>query len=140
MPHATHDSQKIDTGLTCLVMLARLHGLPADPQQLLHEYGRSGERFDTTDLLLSAKTIGLKARSVNAEWQRLEKLALPAIARFKDGRYVVLAKWERERVLIQDPLEQKPQVFPRELFEQAWAVMKTSCGCFGVSQIRTHLS
>ncbi|HEY4732793.1 MAG TPA: cysteine peptidase family C39 domain-containing protein, partial [Gammaproteobacteria bacterium] len=89
MPHATHVSQTIDTGLSCLVMLTRLHGLPADPQQLRHEFGRTGEQFDTTTILLGAKALGLKARSVNVDWSRLEKLTLPAIARFNDGRYVV---------------------------------------------------
>jgi len=120
MPHATNVSQTIDTGLTCLVILARLCGVPADPRQLMHECGRSGEHFDSASLLLSAKILGLKARSVSGDWIRLEKLPLPAIAGFKDGRYVVLAKWEQARVLIHDPLEQRPLVLPREIFEQAW--------------------
>jgi ATP-binding cassette, subfamily B, bacterial HlyB/CyaB len=121
MPHATHVTQNKDTGLACLIMLARLHGLPADPHQLLHEFGRSEERLDSTTILLGAKILGLKARSVNADWPRAEKLVLPAIARFVDGRYVVLAKLEQGRALIHDPLERRPLVLPREIFERAWA-------------------
>jgi subfamily B ATP-binding cassette protein HlyB/CyaB len=45
---------------------------------------------------------------------------LPAVAKRTDGRYVVLAKIEAEKVLVQDPVEARPLVLSREQFESAW--------------------
>lgn len=32
---------EIDTGLACLVMMARLHNIAASPEQIKHEYSRA---------------------------------------------------------------------------------------------------
>ena len=37
-----------------------------------------------------------------------------------DGRYVVLAKIEGDKALVQDPVEARPLVLSREQFESAW--------------------
>jgi len=44
----------------------------------------------------------------------------PAMAKRTDGRFVVLAKVDGEKALIQDPLEARPLVLSREQFESAW--------------------
>lgn len=103
------------------MILAGVHGIPADPQQLRHEFAAAGETFENREILRAAKLLGLKARAVPSRWERLSTLALPAIARHKDGHYFVLAKVDDDRVLIQDPLEQRPLTLPRELFAQAWS-------------------
>lgn len=121
MPHPAIANANIDSGLTCTVILAGVHGIPADPQQLRHEFAASGEAFENREILRAAKLLGLKARKVTSRWERLSKLVLPAIARHKDGHYFVLAKLDGDRALIQDPLEQRPQALPREIFEQAWS-------------------
>lgn len=119
MPHTT-DSPK-DTGLICLVMLARLHGLPANAEQLRHQFGESGKSLDMLSLLRAAKQLGLKAKQASSEWSRLAKLNLPAIAQHKDGHFFILAKINDDKVLIQDPLENRPLSLPREIFEEAWS-------------------
>ncbi len=45
---------------------------------------------------------------------------MPAMAKRTDGRYVVLAKLEGDKVLIQDPTEARPLILSREQFESAW--------------------
>ncbi|VAX04851.1 RTX toxin transporter, ATP-binding protein [hydrothermal vent metagenome] len=121
MPHSASQNTAIDSGLVCTVILAGVNGIPADPQQLQHEFASTDEPFSNQEILRAAKLLGLKARAVTSRWERLSKLALPAIARHKDGHYFVLGKVDDDHVLIQDPLEQRPQSLPRELFEQAWS-------------------
>ncbi|MCC8490576.1 hypothetical protein LN572_12235, partial [Xanthomonas citri pv. fuscans] len=48
-----------DLGLQGLVLLAQFHGVAADAVQLAHGFGRGGEPFDETTLLLAAKQLGL---------------------------------------------------------------------------------
>ncbi len=121
MPHAAAKHDQIDTGLVCTVILAGVHGIPADPRQLQHEFAAAGEPFESREILRLAKLLNLKARVVTSRWDRLSKLTLPAIARHKDGHYFVLGKVGDDHVLIQAPLEKRPLSLPRELFEQAWS-------------------
>jgi subfamily B ATP-binding cassette protein HlyB/CyaB len=110
-----------DTGLICLLILARFYDLPADGSQLRHQFTQSGQPLSDTELLRAAKHIGLKAGMKQINWSRLANTPLPAIAKRCDGRYVVLAKVEAEKVLIQDPVEARPLVLSREQFESAWS-------------------
>ncbi|HEY7129865.1 MAG TPA: type I secretion system permease/ATPase [Nitrospira sp.] len=109
-----------DTGLICLLILARFYDLPADGSQLRHMYAQSGRRLSAADLLRAAKHLGLKAGAVKTEWDKLAGTPLPAIAVLRDDRYVVLAKIEDEKALIQDPDEGRPLTMSREQFESNW--------------------
>jgi len=42
--------ETIDTGLGCLVMLLRFHGLPADPDQIRHNLG-TGRGLGVSEML-----------------------------------------------------------------------------------------
>ncbi|TNF92094.1 MAG: type I secretion system permease/ATPase [Gammaproteobacteria bacterium] len=123
-------AQTIDTGLACLVMLSRLHGIPADPEQLRHEYGRSGETFDNMAIQLAAKGLKLKVRQFESDWSRLSKTHLPAMAKIRNedsgernecnDRYVILARMSDDHVLIQDPTNPQPQTLNQAEFEAIW--------------------
>ena len=82
----------IDSGLACLVMLLRFLSIPADPEQLRHQFARRGAKFSSTEILRAAKRAGVKARRVSTKWARLPKTPLPAIAEHREGRFFVLAK------------------------------------------------
>ncbi|MGH8644007.1 MAG: type I secretion system permease/ATPase [Gammaproteobacteria bacterium] len=110
-----------DTGLACLVLIARLHGLSADPGQLRHEFGESGKVFDTRDLLRAARWLGLKAKRVTSNWKRLAKTPLPAIACLNSGQFVLLAKFAEDKVLYQDPRVQRPVAMIRNEFGTHWS-------------------
>jgi subfamily B ATP-binding cassette protein HlyB/CyaB len=103
------------------VLLARLYGLPADPDQLRHQFAESGKSFGETEILLAAKHLGLKAGPINTDWSRLTATPLPAVAQQKDGRYIVIARADAEKVLVQDPAEPRPLLLPRAVFEEAWS-------------------
>src|SRR6185436_17856470 len=109
-----------DTGLICLLILARFYDLPADGAQLRHQFAQSGQVLSDTDLLRAAKHLGLKAGILTANWNKLAGIPLPAMAKRSDGRYVVLAKLEGEKVLVQDPTDARPLILSREQFESAW--------------------
>jgi len=117
---STLASDTPDTGLTCLLILARFHDLPADGSQLRHQFAQSGQVLSDTDLLRAAKHLGLKAGLVKTKWSKLHETPLPAMAKRTDGRYLVLAKVEAEKVLVQDPVEARPLVLSREQFEAMW--------------------
>ena len=121
MPHVAATNQRLDTGLASLVLISRFYGLPADADQLRHRFCAPEKPFSTSDILLAAKQLGLKAREVSSSYARLAKTSLPAIAQHKDGHYFVLAKLDADKVLIQDPLESRPLALPRAIFEEAWS-------------------
>ena len=120
-PHMAAPPPEIDSGLACLLMLARFFGVPANPEPLKHQFTESGKAFGETELLLAAKHLGFKAGAVESNWSRLPHIALPAIAQQKDGRYVIIARADAEKVLLQDPAEPKPLLLPRAIFEEAWS-------------------
>jgi subfamily B ATP-binding cassette protein HlyB/CyaB len=109
-----------DTGLISLLILARFYDLPADGSQLRQLYAQPGQPLSDTELLRAAKHLGLKAGVIHTEWTKLSGTPFPAIAKLGNGRHVVLAKINGEKVLIQDPVEGRPLVVSREQFESNW--------------------
>ena len=89
--------QKIDTGIDCLLMLTHYFGIPADPHQLHYEFGVSAPPFGDMDILRAAKRLGLKMGKRPATWAGGATLRLPAIAQYKDGHYVILARVEGDQ-------------------------------------------
>ena len=81
-----------DTGLASLAIVGRFHGIPVDPAQLRHEFGKLRERFSADELVLAARRLGLKARAFQSSWERLTQTALPALVQQGDGSFLVAAK------------------------------------------------
>lgn len=120
----------MDTGLSSLVAIARFHQLPAEPEQLAHEFGHPGEDFTDTDLLRAAKALTLKAKHLTPALSELKSAMLPAIAKAQDGSYFILARLaeskepnstEIEGVLIQDLRDDAPKSLTRDEFEALWS-------------------
>src|SRR3970282_761493 len=120
-PHMAAPPPEIDSGLASLLMLARFFGVPANPEPLKHQFTEPGKVFGETELLLGAKHLGFKGGAAESGWHRLPHIALPAIAQQKDGRYVIIARTDAEKVLLQDPAEPKPLLLPRAIFAEAWS-------------------
>jgi subfamily B ATP-binding cassette protein HlyB/CyaB len=110
----------LDTGLICLVMLARFHHVAVEPAQLIHEFGQAGLAFGPEEILLAARKLKLKAKLLQTGAERLEKTPLPAIAASLDGGYFVIAKVEGGKVLIQDPRDQGPRILSLEELTARW--------------------
>jgi subfamily B ATP-binding cassette protein HlyB/CyaB len=115
------DLSSLDTGLHCLVILARFHGIAADAGQLRHKFGETGRAFDAQALLRAAKHLGLKAGRRSLIWAQLPTAPLPAIASTVDGRFVLLAKIEGQKVLVHDPHQPHPSIQSKEEFTKTWS-------------------
>ena len=120
MPHDVAQRKALDTGLVSILLLARYFGVPADPEQLQHEFGQAGQHLQEADLLRIAKSLDLKVSAIQSEWDRLALVTLPAIAQKKDGQFFVIASADEDNVLVHDPQEARPLTLPRASFEQAW--------------------
>ncbi|HCZ16817.1 MAG TPA: type I secretion system permease/ATPase [Candidatus Accumulibacter sp.] len=110
-----------DSGLLGLVMLARFHAIAADPEQLAHIFREPGQAFATPQILLAARHLGLAARRVRTEYQRLERTPLPALAIDRQGKFFILARIDAGKVLIQEPGGARPQVLSAEDFAARWS-------------------
>ena len=110
-----------DSGLVSLALVARLHGIAANPDQLAHELALSGRTASADELLHSAKSLGLKAKRIASSIDRLSRLPLPAIAEGTDGSFFVLAQTDGERFLVHDPREGRPQALEAGAFKGRWA-------------------
>jgi subfamily B ATP-binding cassette protein HlyB/CyaB len=122
------DPEVVDTALTCLVMIARLHGVTADAQQLAHEFVTGGGVMDVDGMLLAARHLGLQARRVNIDMARLGRTPLPAVALGvppEEGAapgtdFFIIARTSEDQVLIQSPRMQRPQMLGMTELQQRW--------------------
>lgn len=113
--------------LQALCLLARLHHVAADPALLQHQLGLSAQGHPgPAELTLAARHLGLKARLSTTRADRLTLCPLPALARLHDGRWVVLAQCDGQRVLFQDPVPSpgaeasRPTIEPLSVFAEQW--------------------
>jgi subfamily B ATP-binding cassette protein HlyB/CyaB len=117
-----HDSFIADS-LAALCVVARLHHVAAEPVALRHALGLSpGEVLGDDDILLAAKHLRLNAKRSSSSVERLPLVPLPALARTHDGRWIVLAQCDKQRVLTQDPNADgaRPTIEPLEAFAERW--------------------
>lgn len=84
--HSEEPKAGLDSGLECLLVVARLHGVAADGAQVRHAFGEAGKPLGEGELVRAARRLGFKARAVDSAWERLAGLALPAFAQRRDGR------------------------------------------------------
>ncbi|MBN0986203.1 type I secretion system permease/ATPase [Amphritea pacifica] len=92
-----------DSGLYALVTILRVQGMPAEPEQLRHQFAIPGQPFGSTELLRAAKKLGLKARLVNTPFASLTNASLPAIGIDNSGEYFILAKVAHQDVSPSEP-------------------------------------
>ncbi|MEX5683192.1 type I secretion system permease/ATPase [Pseudomonas silesiensis] len=111
----------IDTGIACLVMLARLHNVAASPEHLSYQFSTQGQALGQAELLLAARKSGLKAKSVKTTVSRLDRTPLPAIATDRDGHFFIIAKLDQGKALIQDPRASRPEVISLDQLHARWS-------------------
>jgi len=104
-----------DSGLFVLVMLLRLLGIGADPEQIRHRFG--GAPIGISEMLRCAKEFGLKARERLAGWERLETTPMPAVAALRDGGFLLLGKFSDGKVVVLSPHSPRPVLMTKAEFE-----------------------
>jgi subfamily B ATP-binding cassette protein HlyB/CyaB len=114
----TENTRPTDSGLDALVTLLHLQGVPADADQIRHRLGT--HKIGAPEMLRCAKDLGLKARDYRTHWLRLAKTPLPAIAPLRDGGFLVLAKADEDKVLVQSPMASRPALMTRDELVSVW--------------------
>lgn len=103
-------------------MMAKIHGIAADPGQLRHQFGH--EPFSSQTILLAAKKLGMTARLVRQPVERLERAPFPVVAITRDGDYLVVGKLDKKdgtgNVLLQAP-GKAVEIWKLERFLKAWS-------------------
>ena len=113
-------SAALDTGLACLAMLARFHNVAVSTEQLTHEYVAEGQLFGKAEILLATRQLDLKAKAIRTTFERLGQTPLPAIACAGDGGFFIIARMDQEKILIHDPLSQRPEMISAEQLQARW--------------------
>jgi subfamily B ATP-binding cassette protein HlyB/CyaB len=120
----------IPSGLECLVIVARQHGLHLTASQLIHDNLLGGGEVSTAELIGCATKAGLSTKSITLDWKGLRELkkALPAIIKLKNGATMVLLRLDGDensdkvRVVLQDPnaSDDALLLIDQLRFERAW--------------------
>lgn len=110
----------IDAGLYSFINIARFHNIPADPEQITHALAIGKDGMGELDILRAAKEFKLKAKASDVEYSTLLKLPLPAIVGFKKEKYAILAKIEKDKLLVLLPDGQPPVVLSKSDFKKKW--------------------
>jgi subfamily B ATP-binding cassette protein HlyB/CyaB len=111
----SHREPDLDRALACLVVIARFHAIAADAAQLRHAAARGNQPFDSDALVLSARSLGLKAKSVPLRSNRLDRTPLPALAFDKDGNHFVIARCDGTTALVLEAHATVPVMVPLEV-------------------------
>jgi subfamily B ATP-binding cassette protein HlyB/CyaB len=117
----SHSLAAIAGGLKCVSMVARYHGIASEVEQLNHQYGRSAGHDSIVTLLLALRFLGLRAKRVESNWEKLTGVSSPAIVFERDGSFSVLARVGTDRVLVHRPSNGVPEMVPRAEFESVWS-------------------
>ncbi|AUH53576.1 type I secretion system permease/ATPase [Chromobacterium sp. ATCC 53434] len=114
MQEAAGAQNRRDPGLAALVAIARFHGIAVDAGQLQHAAALGGLAFDSDALVLSARSIGLKARVVPLRTERLSLAPLPVLALDRGGMHFVIARCDGKTALVLEANKDAPSVLSLE--------------------------
>ena len=88
----TANAEKLDPGLVAVCAIAGYYRISADPHHLRRELALQGKTADERDLVRAASQTGMKARIIGKlSPKRLKTIPVPAVARMKDGSFVVFS-------------------------------------------------
>lgn len=121
-----------DSGFISLILIARHHGIAVDEAKLLHEFG--SRQFSVDMILRAAKRLGMTARLVEQDIERLELSPLPAIAVDNDGNFFVAVRYgfdkgdrTKPRVVVQYPDAKEVTILDLDEFKQIWSGQFVFC-------------
>ena len=107
-----------DDGLVALLFILRGQGVSVLPEQIQHQF--PGRPIGVTEMVRCAKGLGLKARSITTNWERLAKTPMPVIAALRDGSFLVLGRVGEDSILVQAPNAPRPSMLSRAELEAIW--------------------
>ena len=114
-----------DPGLYCFMTIAQFHGIPADPDQIVHTLAINPKVGMTEmDMLRIARLMKLKSKAADVKYKQLKKLPMPVVVGMKEERFAVLAQIANDedgsKVLILMPEGTPPQIMSEGDFCRKW--------------------
>ena len=95
----------IDTGIACLIAIAKYYNVPADYRQLERAYVLEEGSVDFTTLVRAARDLKLKARQYSGLTEAdLDKLVYPVLIKLRSGRSVVITTIREGNIYVMDPV------------------------------------
>ncbi len=112
----------IDTGLACLIAIAKYYNIPADYRQLERAYVLQAGSVDFITLVRAARELKLKARKYEGLKEAdLEKLVYPVLIKLHSGRSVVITTIRDGDIYVMDPIfSQQPVKVDRYKLLMDW--------------------
>lgn len=113
-----------DTGLLALSRAAKAFNIVIDARQLQHQLGLGNAYANEIDIALAANAIGLKCKTVSANFDELQGIPLPALVKVK-GEYKVVSAISYTDITLIDPVAgggtAQEQIIGKADFIQAWS-------------------
>lgn len=112
----------IDTGLACLVAIAKYYNIPAEYRQLERAYVLREGSVDLNTLVRAARELKLKARKYEGLKEAdLDKLVYPILIKLHSGRSVVITTIRDGNIYVMDPaFSQQPVKVDRYKLLMDW--------------------
>ena len=115
-----------NSGMLSLVIIARHHGIAVDEAKLQHEFGKNP--FTEQVILRAAKRLGMSAKLVKQDPDRLDRTPLPAIASDKEGNFFIAIRFgytpgdkSSPKVVVQYPNSPEGHILEMERFLEIWS-------------------
>lgn len=103
-----------------LSVLLKMLGGHVDAATIANEYPVDRGEQDAAWLARAAKESGFRARVIESDTSRLDKLALPALAQSKDGGFFILASVRNEHALVHSP-QYGPRTVTTSELDEFWS-------------------
>ena len=109
MTQEASDTKFAHTAVQCLTAIAQHHGLPVNPERIIHDYALGDSEPPPLQIIRMASEIGLKAKEYDFTWTRLleQDGIFPIMAFKKDGTMMIVVGVRTEedikQVAILDP-------------------------------------
>ncbi|TDR76424.1 type I secretion system permease/ATPase [Paludibacterium purpuratum] len=108
-------------GVSGLILIAHYHGIAVEEAALRHQAACQQGDFDEPTLLLSARTLGLKARAVDIRPGRLARTPMPCLALCANGAHFVIARIDGDKALVVLTPGARPEVRPISELTTFWS-------------------
>ena len=112
----------IDTGLACLIAIAKYYSIPADYRQLERAYVLKEGSVDFMTIVRAARELKLKARMYDGLKEAdLDRLVYPVLIKLRSGRSVVITTIREGNIYVMDPaFSQQPVKVDRYKLLMDW--------------------
>ena len=119
------EERETNTGLLCLMIIAHFHGKPVNEENLKKQFDTGGAPWETKQIILAAKSLGLNAKKIETKIDRIKYLPLPAVGIDNENKFFLILKHEKlnyqeEQVLIHDLLTQNPYFISVKELNSKW--------------------